>query len=81
MFAKLSYSICEQVPIAFGNTGKTKFVPRIRIANGDPVNATELNLFTHNGTHRDAPGHFNPEGEHVDELHVEDWVFNNPKTR
>lgn len=80
MFVKLSYPICEEAPICFGNAVKTKFIPTLRIANGDPVNVTELHLFTHNGTHMDAPWHFNPEGKHVDKLDVEEWIFNNPKT-
>lgn len=79
MFVKLSYPICEEAPIYYANPVKTKFIPSLRIANGDPCNTTELHLFTHNGTHMDAPWHFNPEGKHVDELDVEEWVFNKPK--
>jgi len=79
VFIKLSYPLSEKTPVCFGYTVKTKFIPVKRIANGNHANTTEVHLFTHNGTHMDAPWHFNPEGKHVDELDVEDWVFNNPK--
>jgi len=78
MFVKLSYPICEEATIYPGNS-PTKFTPTFRIANGDLFNCTDLHLFTHNGTHMDAPWHINPEGKHVDELDVEDWIFNKPK--
>ena len=80
MFVKLSYPIYEEQPVCKGDPVITKFLPVTRIANGDFVNTTELHLFTHTGTHMDAPWHFNPKGRRVDELDVEEWVFNKPTT-
>jgi len=79
MFIKLSYPLSEKTPVCFGYTVATKFIPVKRIVNGNHANTTEVHLFTHNGTHMDAPWHFNPEGRHIDELDVEDWVYNSPK--
>jgi len=80
MFVKMSYPLYEGAPIGYFTTVQTRIIPTLRIANGDASNNEEVHLFTHNGTHMDAPWHFNLEGKQIDELDVEDWVFNNPKT-
>jgi arylformamidase len=61
MFINLSYVMSEDMPV-FSTNPKVKFEPVLRIANGDNTNVSMLHLFTHNGTHMNAPWHWNPEG-------------------
>ncbi len=68
----------EDMPV-LGTNPKIKFDPVMRIANGDKTNVTMLHLFTHNGTHMDAPWHWNPEGKTIDKLGFEDMIFDRPK--
>ena len=79
MFVELSFPLYEGAPACFFNTVQNKIIPVLRIADGDVLNTTELRLSTHNGTHMDAPWHFNPEGKRLDELGIKDWIFNKPK--
>jgi kynurenine formamidase len=44
------------------------------IARGDPYNVIELRFTTHLLTHLDAPRHFFPEGDAVDEIPPERFV-------
>ncbi len=45
--------------------------PRLRIADGQPANVSELCLGSHTGTHVDSPYHFKEEGIKVDEIPLE----------
>lgn len=78
MYISLSYVISEDMPV-LGMNPKIKFDPVMRIASGDKTNVTMLHLFTHNGTHMDAPWHWNPEGKTIDKLGFEDMIFDRPK--
>jgi arylformamidase len=42
--------------------------PRLRIAQGDPVNVSELCFGSHTGTHVDPPYHFDDHGLRLDQL-------------
>ena len=46
----------------------------LRLADGHPCNLSRLTLSAHAGTHVDAPRHFLPEGEAVDELPLDRLV-------
>ena len=78
MFVSLSYVLSENTPVLLTNP-RVKFEPVMRIANGDCVNVTMLHLFSHHGTHMDAPWHWNPEGRTIDQLGFEDMIFDRPK--
>jgi len=78
MFVNLSHILNEGTPVLMTNP-KVKFEPMMRIANGDFCNVTMVHLFTHHGTHMDAPWHWNPEGKTIDELGFEDFIFDKPK--
>ena len=78
MFINLSYVLSEDMPV-FSTNPKVKFEPVLRIANGDNTNVSMLHLFTHNGTHMDAPWHWNPEGKTIDKLGFEDMIFDRAK--
>jgi kynurenine formamidase len=46
--------------------------PVRRIAEGHPLNISELKLATHAGTHVDAPWHFVPDGRTIDQVPLDD---------
>jgi arylformamidase len=46
-------------------------IPRLRIANGDPANVSELRIGTHSGTHVDPPAHFVEGAAAIDEMPLE----------
>jgi kynurenine formamidase len=46
-------------------------IAAFRAMPADPLNVTEIHLICHVGTHLDAPRHFIPEGETVDELSLD----------
>jgi kynurenine formamidase len=46
--------------------------PVRRIAEGHPLNISELRLATHAGTHVDAPWHFVPNGRTIDQIPLAD---------
>jgi len=78
MFISLTYPLSEDSP-TFGKSPKIRFEPLRRTARGDYNNVTMCHLFTHHGTHMDAPFHFNPEGITIDQLNLDDFIFNQPK--
>lgn len=45
-----------------------ELIERRRMSRGDPNNSSALNMSVHSGTHMDAPFHFVPDGETVDQL-------------
>ena len=47
---------------------EVEFLPVRRIADGHPLNVSELRIATHAGTHVDAPWHFVPGGKTIDEI-------------
>ncbi len=54
------------VPFAFRTTA--------RIGPGCPVNIGAITSSVHNGTHADAPFHFDPEGKQIDVLSLSSYV-------
>ncbi len=48
--------------------------PRMRIADGQPANVSELSFGSHTGTHVDSPYHFEEQGMKVDEIPLE-WLI------
>jgi len=45
--------------------------PKLRIANGDPANVSELRIGTHSGTHVDPPVHFLEGAPAIDQLSLD----------
>jgi kynurenine formamidase len=50
---------------------EVEFHPITRIADGAPLNISELKMATHIGTHVDAPWHFVPTGKTIDQIPLE----------
>lgn len=54
------------------------FQPVERTAGGDGANTTLVHHFLHNGTHVDAPFHFDPAGARIEQLPIEAFIFGSP---
>lgn len=78
MFRLLSYPLSASAPVWPGNPPAARCEPFESIAGGDMANTTVLHLFSHSGTHLDAPKHFNDEGPAAAELPLESYVFSAP---
>jgi arylformamidase len=77
MFIELSYKLEEEMPI-YPGLPKDFFQPHTRLAKGDPSNTTQITHFLHSGTHVDAPFHFDVAGKTIDEIPIEDFVYERP---
>ena len=73
-FMELSYPMEENGPKWPGNP-EEKIVCEQEIQKGAPCNASSIFHHMHNGTHVDAPRHFNPVGHTVDMVPVEDFYY------
>ncbi len=77
MFIDLSYKLHEQIP-TYPGLPMEKFEPHTRMANADESNTTLITHFLHNGTHVDAPFHFYDKGATIDQIPIEDFVYERP---
>jgi arylformamidase len=77
MFIELSYKVEEEMPV-YPGLPKDKFQPHTRMAKGDPSNTTLITHFLHNGSHVDAPFHFYDAGKTIDEIPIENFVYERP---
>lgn len=77
MFIELSYKLEEEMPI-YPGLPKDSFQPHTRLAKGDPSNTTQITHFLHSGSHVDAPFHFYDPGKTIDEIPIEDFVYERP---
>jgi len=78
VFRVLSYPLRHSDPVWPGNPPAVQSEPFQSIADGDVVNTTVLHLFSHSGTHLDAPKHFHDAGPAAAELPIETYVFASP---
>ena len=75
MFRVLSYPLSQNSPVWPQNPQAVKAEPHSSITKGDVANTTILHLFSHSGTHLDAPKHFNDQGASAVELPIEQYIF------
>ena len=73
----LSYPLSPSSPVYPGNE-PVQVSPVSSIAAGDAANVYRLTTLNHNGSHVDAPRHFNPEGPAAEELPLTTFVFDRP---
>jgi arylformamidase len=78
MFRLLSYPLTADAPVWPGNPPAATCEPFEAIARGDMANTTVLHLFSHSGTHLDAPRHFNENGARAADLPLENYIFERP---
>ncbi|MBF7082775.1 cyclase family protein [Desulfallas sp. Bu1-1] len=77
MYKLLSYPMSKRMPL-FANNPQMKIWPESSMENGDPYEQFFIETVNHNGTHIDAPRHFNPRGARIAELPIENFVFHHP---
>jgi arylformamidase len=78
MFRLLSYPLSADSPVWPGNPAAAQTEALNSIAKGDEANTTMLHLFSHSGTHLDAPKHFNDAGPAAVNLPIETYIFFSP---
>jgi len=77
MYIELSYKLDKNMPIYPGSP-EEEIIPITRMNQNDPSNTTTITHFLHNGTHVDAPFHFYNKGITMDQVPIEDFVYQNP---
>lgn len=77
MYRLLSYPLGPRTP-TYGDNPPVEVTPACRIANGGVANWFTLHTINHNGTHMDAPYHFNELGKRITDLDVNELVFTRP---
>ncbi len=76
-FMELSYPVEENGP-KWPSNPEEKVVYEQEIQKGAPCNASSVFHHMHNGTHVDAPRHFNPLGMTIDQIPAEDFYYTAP---
>jgi kynurenine formamidase len=74
----LSHPLRPDAPVWPGNPPAASIELTESIATGADANTTTLRLYSHSGTHVDAPWHFNPDGPAAWQLPIEAFVFEAP---
>lgn len=77
-FRLLSYPLTAGAPVWPGNPPAAQTKAFSSIAAGDDANTTILTLFSHSGTHLDAPKHFNDDGPPAAALPIDAYIFFRP---
>ncbi len=77
MYVELSYPFKRYMPVYPGSP-EEEFIPVARMEKGDSSNTTIFKHFIHNGTHVDAPFHFDRKGKTIDQIPIEDFVYQHP---
>lgn len=57
---------------------KDEFIPVERMKRGGNANTTLIRHFLHNGSHVDAPFHFYNGGKTIDQLPIENFIYESP---
>jgi arylformamidase len=77
MFVELSHLLRAGMP-NFPDAPSERFEPLERQEEGDEGNTSSVRHFMHNGTHADAPFHFDSSGQKIDALPIESFIYSRP---
>jgi kynurenine formamidase len=77
MYQLLSYPIKKSDPVWPGNPAYD-FEATNEIDRGNACNTYIIHIFNHNGTHFDAPRHYNNKGPRIAELQPEKFIYEKP---
>ncbi|MBI5701755.1 cyclase family protein [Candidatus Saganbacteria bacterium] len=77
-YIKISYDLAPDMPI-FENNPQNKYEEINSFRKGDNWSSALVTIFTHNGTHIDAPYHFDPRGKKIGDYPIESFIFNKPR--
>ncbi len=70
----ISFSTIIDLTMSINNNMKGVSIEPDKVIDVDGWNATTLHLYSHSGTHMDAPIHFNVKNETIDQLSVEKLI-------
>ncbi len=76
-YIRISYDIDQEMPIFPGNP-ENRVEPQDSFEKGAQWNTFSITLFNHNGTHVDAPNHFDRTGRKIGDYQIEELIFKNP---
>ena len=77
MFVELSFSLDAGVPVYPGSP-REEIIPVGRMDQGAVCNKSIVKHYLHNGTHVDAPWHFFAKGTTIDQIPIENFVYERP---
>jgi arylformamidase len=77
MFLLLSFPLGPTTP-TYGDNPAVTLTSQSRIKDGGIANWVELTTINHNGTHIDAPYHFNDAGKRLTDFDINDFIFTRP---
>ena len=77
MFIEVSYPISHHMPV-YPGLPDVELNDRERIANGDAWNGTVMTIYTHAGTHVDAPSHYRDGASTLDMIPIEHFMYEHP---
>lgn len=86
MIVELSY-VLSPTTVVYPGVAATSYEPTSKMSEGGLNNVNYVRHFLHTGTHVDAPLHVDEEGESIDEIPIENFVYrsvvvlNTPKQR
>jgi arylformamidase len=78
MLRLLSYPLGAETP-TWGTNPPPRVTPESLIARGGVANWFRIDTINHNGTHVDAPWHYNDRGPTITDLPLDQWVFTTPR--
>ena len=76
-YIRVSYDLEPLMPVFAGNPPNR--VEKVDcFEKGEAWNSSLLTLFNHNGSHIDAPNHFDPRGRKICDYTIDDFIYTNP---
>ncbi|SDI41476.1 cyclase family protein [Natribacillus halophilus] len=76
-YVEIGYPIYEGMPV-HPALPQVKLEPNERLEKGDSWNGSVLSIYLHAGTHVDAPWHHMPNGKGIDDIPIEDFIYQRP---
>lgn len=77
MLIELSYTLGENIP-KWPTNPNEQYRVETSIGRGEACNANSVFHHIHNGTHVDAPKHFDDHGKTIEQLPIEDFYYTRP---
>lgn len=78
MYVRLSYNLTECRPAADRPYPEFTIEPLTETGRGAFSNTFRVSFTNHQGTHLDAPYHYNPRGKRVTDFSISEYIFDRP---
>lgn len=76
-YVEVGYPIYPGMPV-YPGLPEVSIAPREQISNGDSWNGSVLSIYTHAGTHVDAPCHYVEGAPSIDAIPISDFIYKKP---